>query len=160
MADDTQHRARVFSGNDMSNELTGFLVDSMKCVQKAKVIGAPIETGQTSFDNKVVEPYDLVVKGTIVIDGTTSSQSTIKALNRMIETRDFEFFSATDGYNGYRDLSLVQFPHERNFEKYDWIQCELVFTHMMMVQRDGGGSSRNSSNSDFRDTGFSGGYAI
>ena len=160
MADDTQHRARVFSGNDMSNELTGFLVDSMKGVRKAKVIGAPIETGQTSFDNKVVEPYDLIVKGTIVIDSATSAQSTIKALNRMIETRDFEFFSATDGYNGYRDLTLVQFPHERNFEKYDLIQCELVFSHMMMIQRDGGGSPRNEDNTDMRDPGYTGGYAV
>ncbi len=158
MADDTLHRARVFRDNKFGSEVTGFLVDSVKCIRKAKVIGAPIETGQTSFDNKVIEPYDVVVKGTITIDG--SHRATVKILDDMIATRDFEFFSATDGYNGYRDLALVQFPHERNFEKYDWIQCELVFTHMMMVQRDGGGSSRNSSNSDFRDTGFSGGYAI
>lgn len=158
MADDTLHRARVFRDNKFGSEVTGFLVDSVKCIRKAKVIGAPIETGQTSFDNKVVEPYDVVVKGTITIDG--SHRATVKILDDMIATRDFEFFSVTDGHNGYSDLSLVQFPHERNFEKYDLIQCELVFSHMMMIQRDGGGSPRNGDNTDMRDPGYTGGYAV
>lgn len=158
MADDTLHRARVFRDNKFGSEVTGFLVDSVKCIRKAKVIGAPIETGQTSFDNKVVEPYDVVVKGTITIDG--SHRATIKILDDMIATRDFEFFSVTDGHNGYGDLSLVQFPHERNFEKYDLVQCELVFSHMMMIQRDGGGSPRNEDNTDMRDPGYTGGYAV
>ena len=158
MADDTLHRARVFRDNKFRREVTGFLVDSVKCIRKAKVIGAPIETGQTSFDNKVVEPYDVVVKGTIIIDG--SHRATMKILDDMIATRDFEFFSVTDGHNGYSDLSLVQFPHERNFEKYDLIQCELVFSHMMMIQRDGGGSPRNEDNTDMRDPGYTGGYAV
>lgn len=158
MADDTLHRARVFRDNKFGSEVTGFLVDSVKCIRKAKVIGAPIETGQTSFDNKVIEPYDVVVKGTITIDG--SHRATVKILDDMIATRDFEFFSVTDGHNGYSDLSLVQFPHERNFEKYDLIQCELVFSHMMMIQRDGGGSPRNEDNADMRDPGYTGGYAV
>lgn len=158
MADDTLHRARVFRDNKFKKEVTGFLVDSVKCIRKAKVIGAPIETGQTSFDNKVIEPYDVVVKGTITIDG--SHRATVKILDDMIATRDFEFFSVTDGHNGYSDLSLVQFPHERNFEKYDLIQCELVFSHVMMIQRDGGGSPRNEDNTDMRDPGYTGGYAI
>lgn len=158
MADDTLHRARVFRDNKFGREVTGFLVDSVKCIRKAKVIGAPIETGQTSFDNKVVEPYDVVVKGTITIDG--SHRATIKILDDMIATRDFEFFSVTDGHNGYSDLALVQFPHERNFEKYDLIQCELVFTHMMMIQKDSGGSPSNSDNSDSRDSGYDGGRYV
>lgn len=159
MADENSiNRARVFRDNKFGSELGGFLVDSVKQIPKARVIGAPIETGQTSFDNKVVEPYDLVVKGTIVIDGT--HKPTVHILEYMINNREFEFYSVTDGHNGYSDLALVQFPHERNFEKYDLIQCELVFTHMMMIQRDSGGSPSNSDNSDSRDSGYDGGRYV
>lgn len=153
-------KSYVYADNNFSDKIMGFHVESVKKVPKARVIGAPIETGQVSFDNKVIDPYDLIVKGTIVKGEQYSSKWTVEKLENMLENKDFEFYSVKDGENGYSYLTLVQFPHERNVEKYDWIQCELVFSHVMLVQTDGlGKKSSNSENSDFRNLGYSGGVA-
>lgn len=149
--------AHVYFDNSFGSELTGFSVDSVQCVRKARMIGAPVESGQISFDNKVIDPYDVVVKGTITMDSLDAA-SAINELQRMIDNRDFQFYSVDDGMNGYDNLSLVKFPNLREAEKYDWIQVELGFTHVMLVQEDSLVSeSSNSENSNFRNIGYSGG---
>lgn len=148
--------AHVYSDNSFGSELTGFSVDSVQCIRKARLIGSPIETGQISFDNKVIDPYDVVVKGTITMDSLDSG-SAISELQKMIDSRDFQFYSVDDGMNGYNDLALVKFPNLREAEKYDWLQVELGFTHVMIVQSDLSSESSNSENSDFRNIGYSGG---
>ena len=45
----------VFSDNNFNSEIVGLSIDSIKAVPTARVIGAPVETGQISFDNKVRE---------------------------------------------------------------------------------------------------------
>lgn len=147
----------VYVDNKFKKPLLGFSVDSVRCMQKARVIGAPIETGQVSFDQKVIDPYDLVVKGTIVM-AEEASDNAIEELDKMIANRDYEFYSVTDGASGYDNLTLVRFPNLREAEKFDWYQIELVFTHMMLVQKDSLLSkSANAENSDFRNIGYSGG---
>ena len=147
----------VYVDNKFGKPLLGFAVDSVRCIQKARVIGAPIETGQVSFDNKVIDPYDLVVRGTIVM-AEEESDNAIEELDKMIANRDYEFYSVSDGASGYDNLTLVKFPNLREAEKFDWYQIELVFTHVMLVQKDSLLSkSANSENSDFRNIGYSGG---
>lgn len=153
MIDDTC----VYVDNKFKKPLLGFSVDSVRCMQKARVIGAPIETGQVSFDQKVIDPYDLVVKGTIVM-AEEKSHEALEELDKMIANRDYEFYSVSDGASGYDNLTLVKFPNLREAEKFDWYQIELVFTHMMLVQKDSLLSkSANTENSDFRNIGYSGG---
>ena len=87
-------------------------------------------------------------------------KSALDKLWDMYENRKFEFYSVANDDIGYSDLTLVQMPHERNYEKYDWIQIELVFTKVLLVQEDKSKSkSSNSENSDFRKTGYSSGVA-
>lgn len=153
MIDDTC----VYVDNKFKKPLLGFSVDSVQCMRKARVIGAPIETGQVSFDQKVIDPYDLVVKGTIVM-AEEKSHEALEELNKMIANRDYEFYSVSDGASGYSDLTLVRFPNLREAEKFDWYQIELAFTHMMLVQKDSLLSkSANAENSGFRNIGYSGG---
>ena len=147
----------VYVDNKFKKPLLGFSVDSVQCIRKTRVIGAPIETGQVSFDQKVIDPYDLIVKGTIVM-AEESSGNAMEELEKMIANRDYEFYSVSDGAKGYSDLTLVKFPNLREAEKFDWYQIELVFTHVMLVQKDSLLSkSANSENSDFRNIGYSGG---
>lgn len=147
----------VYVDNKFDKPLLGFSVESVRCMKKARVIGAPIETGQVSFDQKVIDPYDLVVRGTIVM-AEEKSHEAIEELDKMIENRDYEFYSVSDGVSGYSDLTLVKFPNLREAEKFDWYQIELVFTQMMLVQKDSLLSkSSNAENSDFRNIGYSGG---
>ena len=149
----------IYRDNKFGKPLLGFSVDSVQCVRKTRMIGSPIETGQVSFDNKVIDPYDLIVKGTIVITNDNSG-SVIESLQKMIDNRKYEFYSVADGATGYSDLALVKFPNLRDVEKYDWLQVELVFTHVMLVQKDSLLSeSSNAENSSFRSLGYSGGNA-
>lgn len=151
--------AYIFSDNDFENPIPGFKIDSVQKVAKARLPAAPVETGEMSFDNKVIDPYDLIVKGTIVIEGDYGL--TLAAIDGMIYNRDFDFYSVHDGARGYKDLCLVKFPHIRDAERFDWITCELVFSHVMLVQKDSLMSkSSNAENSNIRDIGYSGGTII
>ena len=151
--------AFVYSDNEFGVPVLGFKVDSVQAVKKARVIAAPVETGEMTFDNKVIDPYDLVVKGTIVIDG--DHKQAISDIDRMINNRDFSFYSVYDGAQGYKDLCLTKYPSLRDAAKYDWISCELVFSHVMLVQKDSMLSkSSNPENGNFRDIGYSGGSVI
>lgn len=148
----------VFSDNDFKSEIKGISIDSIKVMPSARVIGSPIETGQVSFDNKVRDPYNLVVKCTIMMD--EQGKDALDKLWEMYENRDFEFYSVAIDDLGYDNLTLVQLPHERNCERYDWIQTEIVFTNVMLVQKDKSkAKSANAENSNFRKTGYSSGVA-
>ena len=151
--------AYVYTDNSFGNPVAGFKIDSVQKIMKARTLAAPVETGEMSFDNKVVDPYDLVVKGTIVMG--EDHKLVIAALEGMIYNRDFEFYSVHDGAQGYKDLCLIKFPHLRDVEKFDWISCELTFSHVMLVQKDSlSTKSSNPENGDFRDIGYSGGAIV
>lgn len=148
----------VFSDNNFKSEIKGLSIDSIKAVPTARVIGAPVETGQISFDNKVLDPYNVIVKCTVMMDDI--GKEAMNKLWDMFENRKFEFYSVANDDIGYSDLTLVQMPHERNYEKYDWVQFEIVFTKVLLVQKDKSKSkSLDSENSDFRRTGYSSGVA-
>lgn len=158
MENENYEGAYIYDGEGLKDAISLFRVDSVKKVPKARVIGAPVETGQITFDNKVIDPYDLIVRGTLVLDANGSYKSAKQRIDKMFEERDFKFFSVRDGVDAYKPLVLVSAPQERGIPQVDWLQYELVFTHVMKVQEDGKTtSSSNSENSDFRNTGYTSG---
>lgn len=130
------------------NGIEGFSVDTVKQIMKARVNGSPIETGQTSYDNKVLDPFDLIISGTIVIDDDGKWKKTIRTLKEMFANRNFSFYSASDGFNFYEKLIMIECPIERDVSKYDLFSLDIKLTQAMLVQA----SSKKPSNSEDSDT--------
>jgi hypothetical protein len=151
--------AYVWTGEKVGNgsPLHGFSVDNVKCIYSAKVIGAPVETGQESFDNKVIEPYRVIVTGHLVIDDESGYQTTLKKLKEILNDRKFRFYSVSDGASFYERLILTELPVERSVDAYDFYSIELTFVQAMLIQSNSalGGGVRNSEDSPTIDYGRS-----
>lgn len=143
-----------------SNPVDGFSVDKVRQVLKARVIAAPVETGQQSFDNKVLDPFDIVVEGCVVIDDEGKWKKTIQTLRQMYANRKFEFYSASDGVNYYDNLILVELPIERDVSRYDVVSIEAKFVQAMLVQAKEQKSSSNSEDSSTRNLGYCAGKVV
>lgn len=152
--------AYVFSSNKSSNPIKGFSVDKVRQVLKARVIAAPVETGQQSFDNKVLDPYDVIVEGCVVIDDEGQWKKTIDTLEKMYANRDFEFYSVSDGVNYYENLILTELPIERDCSRYDIISIEMKFVQAMLVQKQEQKKPANSEDSSTRNLGYANGRAV
>jgi hypothetical protein len=147
---DSNLRAAVYSDNNFGSEIIGFKTMRVSIQKNARVIAAPVETGHTSFDNKVRDPTVVKVIGDIVIgDGTSSA---ISKLEEMFAERGFKFYSATDGVNYANNLILKDFPPLRDVGKYDIISVELGFVEAMLIQGQED-KTENEENSNTRDNG-------
>lgn len=145
-------RACIYDEND--KEVEGFKVFSVNIKEPTRVIGSPIENGQTSFDNKVIDPRHVIVKGTIVIDHTNQEYfDAIDAISSMINSRAFKFFQVCNGELFVEDLILQTNEIDRNVEKFDFLNLTLEYVQALKVQRKGGSPS-NAENSNTRSIGF------
>lgn len=139
--------AGVWNNEDGSGEeLKGLKSMKVQIVKSARVIGAPVESGQTSFDNKVLDPTKVIVTGVIVIDREGKFRETLKTLNSMWASRAWKFYFASDGFNSQGNLILQTFPTTRDVEKFDWISVELTFVERMLVQKDNKTASSEDTN--------------
>lgn len=131
----------------------GIYIDSVKQIMRARVISAPVETGARSFDNKVLDPYEVVVTATIVIDDDQKYKKTMQTLREMMANRSYSFYSVTDGVNFYERLIMTECPIERDVSKFDFITIEIKFIQAMLVQKNST-KSENPENSDTRKLGY------
>lgn len=141
-------------GTNPSNLLSGLNSLTIQANKRARVIAAPVETGHMSFDNKVIDPLQVIVKGIIVIDPESfETKNTIDTLNKMLESREFKFYAAYDGTEYYPHLILQEFPRIRDVNQIDFLQVNLTFVQAMLVQKQAEPTAANSENSNFRNTG-------
>lgn len=147
--------ANIYNSSKAGNSpVEGFSVDKVRQVLRARVISAPVETGQRSFDNKVLDPFDILVEGCVVIDDKGKWKKTIQTLRQMYANRKFEFYSASDGANYYDNLILTELPIERDVSRYDIVSIEIKFVQAMLVQIDEFGEPSNSEDSSTRSLGY------
>lgn len=152
-------RAAIYSDNSCSSEVEGFSVDSVICIDKARVIGAPVETGAISFDNKVIDPYEVIVKGHIVdagVFGDNSFHDSVDAKNTIYEmflTREFKFFSVSDNADEYIDLIMTNVKQEKSSSHPDWRAYEIRYVQAMKIQANNSASPKNPENTNTRKTG-------
>lgn len=146
-------RAAVYTDNDFGTELVGLKSMSVKIIPSAKIIGAPVETGVTSFDNKVLEPTKVIVNGIVTI-GVPGSMHAMNSIDQMMDNRDFSFYSATDGQNCISNLIMESAQSTRENNRFDFIEYELVFKEALLVQSSPESSGENS---DFQNNGYSAG---
>lgn len=114
--------ANIFKSENAGGEVVeGIYIDSVKQIMRARVISAPVETGARSFDNKVLDPYEVIVTATITIDDDQRYKKTIQTLREMMANRSYSFYSVTDGVNFYERLIMTECPIEREASKFDFI---------------------------------------
>lgn len=141
-------------GTNPTNLVSGLKSLTIQAIKRTRVIAAPVETGHMSFDNKVIDPLQVVVKGVIVIDADSiASNKAIDILNGMLESREFKFYAAYDGTEYYPHLILQEFPRIRDVNQIDFLQVNLTFVQAMLVQKQAEPTAANSENSNFRNTG-------
>lgn len=140
----------IYEGGSLVEGLGSFKVTINK---SSRVIGAPVETGQMSFDNKVIDPTKAVVSGVIVIDAQGKYKSTLAKLEKMFRNRDYTFYAVSDGATSVSGMMLTGFPTIRSVEQYDWISVELVFTEAMLIQK-GNSTPLSGDDSTMRNIGY------
>ena len=146
--------ANIFKSEKAGGEVVeGIHIDSVKQIMKARVLSAPVETGAQSFDNKVLDPYEVVVNATIVIDDDQKYKKTMQTLREMMANRSFSFYSVTDGVNFYERLIMTECPIEREASKFDFLNIEIKFIQAMLVQKNST-KSENPENSNTRSLGY------
>lgn len=144
-------RAGVYTDNSFGGEVLGLKSIRVQIFPSSRIIGAPVETGQISFDNKVIDPTKVVVRGIVTMDDEQSS-SAIASIKTMMANRDFEFYSVRNGQDCANNLILESAQSIRDSDKYDSIEYELVFKQAMLNERDNGASGENS---DTQNNGYS-----
>lgn len=143
---------RIFCDNSFSGEaeLDGFYIFEYTFEPVSRVIGAPIETGQVSFDQKVIDPKRLVVVGKVLVgDG----KNTVDIIKRMFENRDYRFYSAELDGETAKNLILQKATHRKSTQEVDVVVYTLEFVEAMIVQ-SGDKQSKSSENSGTKNTGY------
>ena len=148
--------AAVFSDNEFGSAILGLNSLRIQIAPSSRIIGAPVESGEVSFDNKVIDPVKVVVRGNVVID-SEYAESAIQTINLMMANRDFRFYSVCDGKQYVNNLILESAPSTREVDEYDYLKYELTFKQARVVQKTNEGAGENA---DFQKNGFSSGVKI
>ena len=140
----------VYRDNDFGRELAGFEIMSIKVRKSARVTSAPLESGETSADYKVLNPIHITVDGYIDCAGNTdfAGAITLDCLNEMFLMREHEFYSVITKDAKYNNLVLQECPHDEDAEKPYMAHFRLEFVEAMVVQ----GKSTKTSSGDNSDT--------
>ena len=137
--------------------IEGFKVLTVNINRRARVISAPVETGQQSFDNKVLDPREVVIKGVCATHPSAfhdgDSASAIKKLQAMWQDRKFRFYSITTPDRAMKNLILKDFLTSNSKETIDWTECTLVFIEALLIQSNHSKTPANNENGPMSDGG-------
>lgn len=136
-------KAAVYSDNYFRDEVEGLSALRIQIIPSSRIIGAPVESGEVSFDNKVIDPSKVVVRGNVVI-GSEWSDYAVQTIKRMMENRDYQFYSVCDGKQFMDNLILESAPSTREADEFDYLKYELTFKQARIVQKTNEGSGEHS----------------
>lgn len=148
----------VYTDNNFGRELAGFEIMSIKVRKSARVTNAPLESGESSADYKVLEPIRITVDGYVDCAGNTdfAGAITINRLNEMFLTREHEFFSVITKDAKYNNLVLQDCPHDEDAESPYMAHFRLEFVEAMLVQGRSSKKTADGANSDVKNRGYVG----
>lgn len=144
----------VYIDNDFGAELPGFEIMSIKVRKSARVTSAPLESGESSADYKVLNPIHITVDGYVTCTGRGFGNSgsagsfAVDFLNEMFTMREQQFYSVITKDAKYNNLVLQDCPHDEDAEKPYMAHFRLEFVEAMVVQ----GKSSKSASGDNSDT--------
>lgn len=115
---------------DSAGILTGFFVTSAEAEDSASLIQSPLETGQQSFDNKVVEPRVVRVVGY----ASTAEDDAFTNFDMMLSSKEFKFFQVMIKGVLIKNLALEKVKKTEESESPDLSKVELMYREVMLVQ--------------------------
>ena len=123
--------------SDENGDVTvdGFHCTKIKVRKYANAIKAPVETGQMSFDNKVIMPNEIRLTGYVdAVSSSVDAMKTEQILAEMIASRKFKFYSITTDNETYKNLMLIDCPKTIDRDLPDLALYELTFVEVLLVQ--------------------------
>lgn len=144
--------AAIYSDNEFNGKIDGFDIMSIKVRVPSRTTQAPIETGETSTDYKVLMPIHISVSG--FVDTTTiGGMLALKKIYNMAANKEHEFYSVATKEGLYDNLILQDCPHDEDPDHVEVIQFHLEYIEALIVQ---GESSKSASgdNSNTKQRGF------
>ncbi len=148
----------VYTDNDFGSELAGFEIMCVKVRKHSRVTTAPLESGESSADYKVLEPIHVTVDGYVDCAGNTdfAGKITLDRLNEMFLTREHKFFSVITKDAKYNNLVLQECPHDEDAEKPYMAHFRLEFVEAMVVQGKSSKKTADGANKDVKQLGYKG----
>ena len=120
--------------NEGKHGMYGLNVTKIQVREYANAIKAPVETGQMSFDNKVIMPMEVRITGVIETQDKDVARSARSGLSEMIANRKFKFYSVVTDGKTYKNLMLIACPKTIDRDEPDWEIYELTFVEVLLVQ--------------------------
>ena len=120
----------------VGKELKNIYYASASKRAQARLIGHPVETGQTRFDNKFVNPFVLSVQCKVPMEYSSELETTLQdALESRYLVNDAT--NATLTYVStkvkiFRNLQLSGFSHSEKPDKFDLFDYSLEFQELML----------------------------
>ena len=151
MAQEEIQAVAVYTDNNFGSELSVFKPMRCNVGKSSRLTMSPIETGQKSIDNKVIEPIEVEIVG--YVNCANGDDSGIAKINAMFMNRKFEFYSVTTREGAYDNLILQNAPHDEDVDRFDQVKYTLKFVEAMFIQGRQKGTS-TSDNSKFVNSGY------
>ena len=126
----------VYSDNNFTVPINGLNCMKFSINRTSNVIGAPVESGQKSFDNKVRNPVEVKVTGIVELANDIDGYAdfAISKINEMYANREFKFYSVQTEYDSFKNLILKDCPYTIDQNQPDFMVYELTFVEAMLVQ--------------------------
>lgn len=153
------NEAYICESEHGEDAIKGFKVTNITARHEARIIGSPVESGRMSFDNKVIEPTVLTVKGLVHMDDFDDVHD---KLVKMFINRDWEFVSIIGKGVIWNQMMLSKMPHEETNERHDVVEFTLEFTEIITDDLNSMGNGQSdkanpsSSNSTYSPTSSTG----
>lgn len=119
----------------------------------SRVISAPVETGESSFDNKVIDPVRITITCKVDLAHRDRAEETIELINSVLKNRTYAFCTIVTRTFYSDKMILEKAPSIEEVKEIDIGTFDLVFVEAMLIQ----GASTTASNPDNNDT-VKGGY--
>jgi hypothetical protein len=125
------------------NVIDGLYLTEIDSRMATRLISAPVEDGSVRFDNKVVEPEAVIVKGFITTKGADNIISTLHAMKN---SRDMKFCKVFSKFDVYENLAVEEFSIQDTSDKYDVSTVTIRLKQIIVTKASGGSSYCGSKN--------------
>lgn len=114
---------------------------TIKETNNSRLIGAPVESGKTEFDNKVIMPLSVEITGTVTVVNLTAENgeneqrdyhSILIALYRMFNDRSYNTYTIVAKHSIMRNMICENLEIVNTSEKYDVVDVNITFKELMI----------------------------
>lgn len=105
----------------------------------SKIIGAPVETGVTIFDNKVIQPRVVSLRGLLPMAhngfDNWSPEKCLSDLKEAFENRTYETYTVITKTETIPNLVVESLQYTHTSEKYDAVDVAITLKELLLVNQ-------------------------